>query len=159
MGNVLSDEYWGAQIPRLINHGAHGRLTVRAIKLFTDGRFPFPFRADISHSVPSGALGSWGAALLAPYSDNPSTSGLMRSSKSALGKLVDQFYEDGFQVVSELLRLLPIAFYFTFHRISIASAIGRIMPFWIFLKISLWVPRIQPMSRRVGVHGLSMHRS
>ncbi|KAF4568169.1 hypothetical protein EYR40_010434 [Pleurotus pulmonarius] len=81
MGNVLSDEYWGAQIPRLINHGVHGRLNVRAIKLFTDG-----------------ALGSWGAALLEPYSDNPSTSGLMRSSKSALAKLVNQFYEDGFQV-------------------------------------------------------------
>ncbi|KAF7420821.1 hypothetical protein PC9H_011339 [Pleurotus ostreatus] len=98
MGNVLSDEYWGAQIPRLINHGAHGRLNVRAIKLFTDGRSPFPFLADISHSYPLGALGSWGAALLEPYSDNPSTSGLMRSSKSALGKLVNQFYEDGFQV-------------------------------------------------------------
>ncbi|KAF9492457.1 amidohydrolase 3 [Pleurotus eryngii] len=81
MGNVLSGEYWGAQIPRLINHGAHRRLTVRAIKLFTDG-----------------ALGSWGAALLEPYSDNPSSSGVMRSSKSALGKLVKKFYEDGLQV-------------------------------------------------------------
>lgn len=107
MGNVLSDEYWGAQIPRLINHGTHGRLTVRAIKLFTDGRSPFPFRADISHPDPLGALGSWGAALLEPYSDNPSTSGLMRSSKSALGKLVNQFYEDGFQVVSKSSQLSP----------------------------------------------------
>lgn len=37
MGNVVSDEYWGSQIPRLDHYGKHGRLTVRSIKLFTDG--------------------------------------------------------------------------------------------------------------------------
>ncbi|KAJ8488240.1 hypothetical protein ONZ45_g14029 [Pleurotus djamor] len=81
MGNVPSDEYWGSQIPRLINHGLDSRLTVRSVKLFTDG-----------------ALGSWGAALLQPYSDNPSTKGLMRSSKEVMDILVRNFYQDGFQV-------------------------------------------------------------
>jgi hypothetical protein len=37
MGNVRSDKYWGSQIPRLLNHGKHGRLNVRSVKLFTDG--------------------------------------------------------------------------------------------------------------------------
>ncbi|KAF5352909.1 hypothetical protein D9758_007891 [Tetrapyrgos nigripes] len=81
MGNVLSDTYWGDQIPRLLNYGKAGRLTVRSIKLFTDG-----------------ALGSWGAALLQPYSDKPETKGILRSSPEALSKLVKQFYKDGWQV-------------------------------------------------------------
>lgn len=38
MGNGNSQP---SQIPYLINHGKHGRLTVRSIKLFTDG-VPFP---------------------------------------------------------------------------------------------------------------------
>lgn len=37
MGNVPSDEYWGAQIPRLIDYGKHGRLNVRSVKLVADG--------------------------------------------------------------------------------------------------------------------------
>jgi hypothetical protein len=49
MGYASSNDYWGSQIPRLINHGIHKRLTVRSIKLFADG-----------------ALGSWGGALIAP---------------------------------------------------------------------------------------------
>ncbi|KIK09545.1 hypothetical protein K443DRAFT_671448, partial [Laccaria amethystina LaAM-08-1] len=80
MGNVPSDVYWGNQIPRLINYGKHRRLNVRGVKLYADG-----------------ALGSWGAALLEPYSDNPSTTGLMLSSPETLGKLVQQFWRDGWQ--------------------------------------------------------------
>ncbi|KAI0038562.1 hypothetical protein FA95DRAFT_1684605, partial [Auriscalpium vulgare] len=71
----------GAQIPRLVNYGRDARLTVRAVKLFTDG-----------------ALGSWGASLLAPYADKPDTTGLLRSSPAVLRNLVGKFYEDGFQV-------------------------------------------------------------
>ncbi|KAG1777861.1 amidohydrolase family-domain-containing protein [Suillus placidus] len=81
MGNVNSDDYWGRQIPRLIQHGFGGRLTVRSVKLFTDG-----------------ALGSFGAALLEPYSDNPSTSGIMRVRPEALAKLVRELSTDGWQV-------------------------------------------------------------
>ncbi|KAJ3805424.1 amidohydrolase family-domain-containing protein [Lentinula lateritia] len=81
MGHVSSDEYWGSQIPRLINYGKHGHLTIRSVKLVTDG-----------------ALGSWGAALLEPYSDKPDTSGIMRSTPKTLFNLVKQFWKDGWQV-------------------------------------------------------------
>jgi len=81
MGNVPSESYWGPQIPRLLNYGRHGRLNIRSIKLYTDG-----------------ALGSWGAALLAPYSDKPETSGIMRSTPNALATLVQHFWKDGWQV-------------------------------------------------------------
>ncbi|KAF8627591.1 hypothetical protein AX17_006164 [Amanita inopinata Kibby_2008] len=81
MGNYASDEYWGSKIPRLINYGKHSRLNVRSIKLFTDG-----------------ALGSWGAAMLEPYSDKPETSGLLRTSPEQLSYLINRFYEDGWQV-------------------------------------------------------------
>ena len=82
MGYAASDDYWGSQIPRLIDYGFHKRLTVRSIKLFADG-----------------ALGSWGAALIAPYNDKPDTDGLLRITPQALHKLAEQFYEDHFQVV------------------------------------------------------------
>ncbi|KAA1469512.1 hypothetical protein DENSPDRAFT_835150 [Dentipellis sp. KUC8613] len=81
MGNVQSDTYWGNQIPQLVDYGRDKRLNVRSIKLFTDG-----------------ALGSWGAALLEPYSDKPDTSGLMRIQAATLKNLVEGFYRDGFQV-------------------------------------------------------------
>ncbi|KAI0920404.1 hypothetical protein AcW1_002156 [Taiwanofungus camphoratus] len=81
MGNSESTEYWGSTIPRLENYGKDGRLNLRSVKLFTDG-----------------ALGSWGAALLEPYSDNPSTSGLMRSSEQALAEIVKRFWDDGWGV-------------------------------------------------------------
>lgn len=47
----------------------------------------------------TGALGSWGAALLAPYSDKPDTSGLLMRSPQALSALVKQFQKDNWQVV------------------------------------------------------------
>ena len=76
---------WGSQIPRLKNYGLHKRLTFRSVKLFADG-----------------ALGSWGAALIAPYSDKPDTRGLIRTPPQTLHKLVEHFYEEGFQVVRVL---------------------------------------------------------
>jgi hypothetical protein len=85
MGYVASDDYWGSQIPRLVNYGLHKRLTVRSVKLFADG-----------------ALGSWGAALIAPYNDKPDTQGLLRASSQTLQKLAEQFHEDDFQVVGVL---------------------------------------------------------
>jgi hypothetical protein len=82
MGYTSSNDFWGTQIPRLINYGLHKRLTVRSIKLFADG-----------------ALGSWGAALVTPYSDKPDTRGLLLSPPETLRKLAVRFYEDDFQVV------------------------------------------------------------
>ncbi|KAG6844297.1 hypothetical protein H0H87_008078 [Tephrocybe sp. NHM501043] len=81
MGHVPSNEYWGSQIPQLINHGKQGRLTVKSVKLVADG-----------------ALGSWGAALLQPYSDKPEESGLLLTPPKDLSALVHQFWKDGFQV-------------------------------------------------------------
>ncbi|KAH9990826.1 amidohydrolase 3 [Russula vinacea] len=81
MGHVNSDDYWGSQIPRLIDYGLHKRLTCRSVKLFADG-----------------ALGSWGAALIAPYTDKPDTQGLLRIRPETLHKLSERFYEDNFQV-------------------------------------------------------------
>jgi hypothetical protein len=82
MGHVPSNDYWGSQIPRLIDHGLHKRLTLRSVKLFVDG-----------------ALGSWGAALIAPYNDKPDTRGLLCVPPQTLHKLVERFHDDDFQVV------------------------------------------------------------
>jgi hypothetical protein len=81
MGYTSSNDYWGSQIPRLIDYGLHKRLTVRSIKLFVDG-----------------AIGSWGGALIAPYKDKPDTRGLIRVPPETLQKLAERFYEDHFQV-------------------------------------------------------------
>lgn len=48
----------------------------------------------------TGALGSWGAALLEPYSDKPSTTGIMRIEPSTLDEIVQKFWEDGWGIVS-----------------------------------------------------------
>jgi predicted amidohydrolase YtcJ len=80
MGSSSSNSY--CQIPRLLDYGFHKRLTVRSVKLFADG-----------------ALGSWGAALIAPYTDKPDTRGLLRIPPETLRRLVEQSYENGLQVV------------------------------------------------------------
>ena len=40
-----------------------------------------------------------------PYTGNPSTSGLMRTSEAALKRTVTQFWEDGWGVVGSLRSL------------------------------------------------------
>ena len=50
----------------------------------------------------TGALGSWGAALLKPYSDRPETSGLLVNTEASLRKQVRQFWLDGWQTVCPL---------------------------------------------------------
>ena len=85
MGRVSSDTYLSPQIPHLIDYGLHGRLTVRSVKLFADG-----------------ALGSWGAALKAPYTDKPDTRGFLLVPPQTLHKQVEKLYEDGFQVVRQI---------------------------------------------------------
>lgn len=59
------------------------RVRMHSVKLFTDG-----------------ALGSWGAALLAPYSDKPDARGLMRMPEEDLNKLVREWWDKGWGVVS-----------------------------------------------------------
>ncbi|MEO1573444.1 MAG: amidohydrolase family protein, partial [Pseudomonadota bacterium] len=58
-----------------------GRLTVRAVKLYADG-----------------ALGSRGAALLAPYDDEPDSTGLLFQPDDALTAAVRKVHNAGFQV-------------------------------------------------------------
>jgi predicted amidohydrolase YtcJ len=61
--------------------GYKGRLTVRSVKLYADG-----------------ALGSRGAALLAPYADDPHNSGLMLISKERIVDVARRAKDAGFQV-------------------------------------------------------------
>lgn len=56
-------------------------LNVRSVKLFGDG-----------------ALGSWGSAMLEPYSDRPGETGTMRSPDNVWGPLIDEFVGNGWQV-------------------------------------------------------------
>jgi len=63
-----------------------GRLTVRAIKVVSDG-----------------ALGSRGALLLEPYSDEPSTRGLLTVDRDAFPKLLEAALRRGFQVATHAI--------------------------------------------------------
>ena len=58
-----------------------GLLTVHSVKLFADG-----------------ALGSWGAALLEPYSDDSTTSGTLLIGPAKLTNLTRRWAEAGYQV-------------------------------------------------------------
>ena len=69
---------WFTQKP-LIGHG--DRLTIRSVKLYADG-----------------ALGSRGAALLAPYSDDPGNSGLMIATPEHIEDVARRAKAAGFQV-------------------------------------------------------------
>jgi predicted amidohydrolase YtcJ len=76
----------GADADQLIEKGSSGfqcsdRLVVRSIKLYIDG-----------------ALGSRGAALLAPYSDSPASSGLLVNSEEELYRLLVGALRKGIQI-------------------------------------------------------------
>jgi predicted amidohydrolase YtcJ len=79
---MISDEpalltEWFARGP-LVEYG--GRLTVRSVKMYADG-----------------ALGSRGAALLAPYSDDPNNSGLVISTMEHMREVARRAKAAGFQ--------------------------------------------------------------
>lgn len=76
-------DQWFASGP-LVNYG--GRLTVRAVKLYADG-----------------ALGSRGAALLAPYSDDPGNSGLILTPAEHLVDVSGRARKAGFQVCTHAI--------------------------------------------------------
>lgn len=63
-----------------------GRLTVRAIKISADG-----------------ALGSRGALLLEPYSDEPSTRGLLTVERAAYDRVLETALRRGFQVATHAI--------------------------------------------------------
>jgi predicted amidohydrolase YtcJ len=66
--------------------GPHTRYALCGVKLYADG-----------------ALGSRGAALLAPYSDRPGHTGLMQQSPEVLRRLVDDALAGGFQVATHAI--------------------------------------------------------
>lgn len=68
-----------ANTPR--RHGRGRRITARAVKLYADG-----------------ALGSRGAALINPYSDDPQNRGLMLMQAEAAGAMMDDALRDGVQL-------------------------------------------------------------
>jgi hypothetical protein len=76
--NAAQLERWFAKGP-LVAYG--GRLTVRSVKLYADG-----------------ALGSRGAALLAPYADDPANSGLMITKPEEIERIARRALAAGFQV-------------------------------------------------------------
>ena len=69
----------------IIGYGDN-RLWVRAVKLYVDG-----------------ALGSRGAALLEPYSDDPTNRGLTVTDEASLRKTVDEALLNGFQVCTHAI--------------------------------------------------------
>jgi len=76
-------EAWFARGP-MIDHG--GRFTVRSIKLYADG-----------------ALGSRGALLLAPYSDDPKNTGLEVTPPAHMVDVAKRARERGFQVCTHAI--------------------------------------------------------
>ena len=70
--------------PRALDE--RGRLAIRAIKLYADG-----------------ALGSRGAALLAPYSDDPGNTGLLRTSGAAIREMAERALRAGFQLCTHAI--------------------------------------------------------
>lgn len=76
----------GPDVDRLLSegpslHGCADKLPVRGIKLYIDG-----------------ALGSRGAALLAPYSDSPGSSGLLLNTEEQLFPILTQALRRGIQI-------------------------------------------------------------
>jgi hypothetical protein len=52
MGNVASKEYWGRQIPQEHEYGKDRRLTIRSVKMFTDGKHThLPLHVRLSELV------------------------------------------------------------------------------------------------------------
>ncbi len=82
-----SGETWKSvsQTGPLIGYGGN-RLSVRAVKVYTDG-----------------ALGSSGAALLEPYSDEPTNRGLTRTSEEDFLRTVQEALQKGFQVCTHAI--------------------------------------------------------
>ncbi|MFN2460198.1 MAG: amidohydrolase [Candidatus Velthaea sp.] len=69
-----------------VNAEFNGHLWIRGIKLYADG-----------------ALGSRGAALLAPYSDDPARSGLLVTDPARIEAIAEQGLRHGFQVATHAI--------------------------------------------------------
>ena len=91
--------YWGKDIEKLFDYG-NGRLNLRSVKLFADGMSKFLHHIRlVSTRCRLGALGSWGAKMYKPYSDNPSSTGIWRVPLKTLKRDIPKYISDGWQVV------------------------------------------------------------
>jgi predicted amidohydrolase YtcJ len=75
-----------------------GLLSVRSVKLFA-GKclYLFTNKGEIL-TASDGALGSWGSAMLEPYSDRPSMTGSLLVNASTLTALANSWASEGYQV-------------------------------------------------------------
>ncbi|EJD52599.1 hypothetical protein AURDEDRAFT_111241 [Auricularia subglabra TFB-10046 SS5] len=76
----VNGTYWGDKEKIIVGY-ADNRLSIRSVKIFTDG-----------------ALRSGGAALYDPYTDNPETRGVLRITPEELETVIPKFLKDGWQV-------------------------------------------------------------
>ena len=83
-GDSADVRYYTTRGPRSNLYG--GRLWVRSIKLYADG-----------------ALGSRGAAMLQPYSDDPNNVGLLLTPQRELQRITDMALRAGFQVATHAI--------------------------------------------------------
>jgi predicted amidohydrolase YtcJ len=75
-----------------------GLLSIRSVKLFA-GRSQSHLRQVLfANAASDGALGSWGSAMLAPYSDRPDTTGSLLVNASTLTSLTRSWAAAGYQV-------------------------------------------------------------
>jgi predicted amidohydrolase YtcJ len=74
-----------------------GRLAIRGVKLFAGMCSPPPVD-NRSSSCEDGALGSWGSAMIEPYTDQPWNSGSLLINASTLTSLTKSWSAAGFQV-------------------------------------------------------------
>jgi predicted amidohydrolase YtcJ len=72
-------DHYFAKGPQSAMYG--GQLWVRAVKLYADG-----------------AMGSRGAALIEPYSDDPNNSGLLKSTQAHIREVAERGLKAGFQI-------------------------------------------------------------
>lgn len=94
--------YWGKDIQKFYDYGKHKRLTLRSIKLIGDGKSFCGNSIFSSKPFLLGAIGSWGAVMYKPYSDDPSKSGFFRVPLEVLKKDIPRYINDGWQTVSFL---------------------------------------------------------
>lgn len=93
--------YWGDDFRRFDHYGQHRRLHLRSVKLISDGEVPEAITCSIVDLYAyEGAIGSWGAVMYEPYSDNPASSGLFVTPLEDLQTNIPRYLEGGWQVVS-----------------------------------------------------------
>lgn len=103
--------FCGADQPQIAWSEYDGRLVLKSVKLVADGQSPLPpaplpffssseLSTGFVYFLQTGALGSWGAAMLEPYSDRTDGwRGIMLAPEERFGPLIKEWNENGWQVV------------------------------------------------------------